>query len=197
METEYFAEYRRLKEAGRKAEATAALHRFLASFGPDDDRALWVREYLEAGDYGHRIRHEIYQTLVFPVLLEGYRRGDAWSAYWLGRTAQNLYTAPALHAQVSDKAEQQLFAEAYDREPREEVRQSLLASLIEWFAYCQHEWPMGILYGIDGAGPEECDELLREVERARSLDRDGAIEPFLGEFERRIREYRRRRTSPR
>jgi hypothetical protein len=127
--------------------------------------------------------------VIFPVLLDGYHRRDAWSLLWLARTAQNLYASRSLHALVDFKSEQQLLREAYQIDPNEELRNLLLHTLLKWFAYCQHEWPTGILCGTDGASAADCDQLLKEARFARTLDVGGANEPFLREFERRTREY--------
>ena len=192
MDLQHYHEFQRLLAEGQKPAARAALARFIGSFAPGDDRQQWVREFLAGGDYGHRIRHELYEHVIFPVLLDGYHRGDAWSTLWLARTAQNLYACPALHARLGFRSELQLLREAYRLDPIEEVRETLLRALLKWFAYCQHEWPAGILYGIDGANAAQCDEILAEVSFARTLDVGSTHEPFLAEFERRTQEYRER-----
>lgn len=196
MDLQHYHEFKRFQAQGRRDDARAPLERFIASFEPGEDRAHWVREFLEAGDYGHKIRHELYEQLIFPVLLDGYRRRDAWSTLWLARTAQNLYTFAPLHALIGFKSEQKLLREAYQIDPKEEIRESLLRALLRWFSYCQHEWPTGILFGGNGASAAECDRILEEVSFARALDAGAANEPFLREFEQRTREYRRRLQEP-
>ena len=196
MDLQHYHEFKRLQAEGRKHDARASLERFIPSFEPGEDRTQWVREFLGSGDYGHKIRHELYQGLIFPVLLDGYHRRDAWSILWLARTAQNLYAFAPLHALIGFKSEQELLREAYQIDPNEEIRDSLLRTLLNWFAYCQHEWPTGILFGADGASAAECDEILEEVSFARTLDVGAANEPFLREFEQRTREYRQRLQKP-
>lgn len=191
-ETDYH-EFERLHAQGRKEEARTALNRFIASFAPEDDRRAWVRTYLERGDWRHTIRHELYERVIFPELVEGYRRGDLWSTLWLAKTAQNLYRAPALWESIDYVSELQLLARAYTLDPEhDEIRQHLLAALLKWFRYCQHEWPTGILYGTDGATPAQCAEILDDIRLARSLDSAGKHEPFLQEFEARTREHQQR-----
>lgn len=196
MDLQHYHEFKRLQAEGRKAAARDALHRFIASVELEADRDRWVRAFLAGGDYGHKIRHELYEHVIFPVLLDGYQRGDAGSILWLARTAQNLYAAPPLHALIGYKSEQQLLREAYRIEPNDEIRQLLLRTLLDGFAYRQHEWPAGILSGMDGASAAACDEILAEVSFARTLDADAAHEPFLQEFERRTREYQQRLQQP-
>jgi len=169
MDLQHYHEFQRLQAQGRKPEARAALERFITSAGRGEERQAWVREYLERGDYGHRIRHELYESLIFPVLLDGYRSGDVWSTLWLARTAQNLYASSTLHALVELKSEQQLLREAHELDPSDEaVRESLLAALVKWFAYSQHEWPAGILWG-------RTERVLSSARR--SWRRSGSPEP--------------------
>ncbi len=191
MKTELYERYLAHRAAGRKRDASETVRDFVASCTGPRDRENWVRQFLEQGAHEHRIRHEVYASLVFPVLLEGYGRRDFWSLCWLARTAANLYADSSLHGQIEYKAERQLFREAYEICPSDPIRRSLLQAYVAEFAYCQHEWPAGILSGIDGATLEECVEILREVAFARSVD-DGANEPFLKEFEDRVHVYRER-----
>ncbi len=86
--------------------------------------------------------------------------------------------------------------EAYQIAATEEIRQRLLRTLLDGFAYSQHERPAGILSGTDGASAADCDEILAEVSFARTLDVEAAHEPFLQEFERRAREYQQRLQQP-
>src|SRR5690348_5477105 len=151
MDAELYQQYIALKNVGKKAQAKAVLERFLASFGSGEEKEQWVRAFLESGDFGYRIRHEIYEQLVFPVLLKGYHAKDPWSLLWLAKTDQNLYSARWLHSQVDFKSEYQLLKELYEITPDEMTRNQLLRSNLTWFEYCQHEWPAGILYGMDGA----------------------------------------------
>ncbi len=192
MDEERYEQYRTLKASGKKREAKVALDTFIDSFTSRDDKRQWVRTFLTRGDFGHKIRHEIYERLVFPVLLEGHNRRDAWSTLWLARTYPNLHDSPSLHSHIAQKTEWQLLREAYDIEPNDEVRACLLQTDLDWFDYCQHEWPAGILYGYDGATFAECEELLSEAAFARTLDIERKHAAFLEEFERKVKQYQQR-----
>ena len=195
MKLELYEAYLAHRNAGRKRHANESIRDFVASCSDLSDREAWVRRFLEKGDYEHRIRHEVYAGLIFPVLAEGYARKEFWSVYWLGRTAQNLYAAPSLHAQVEYKVERHFFREAYALNPTDEVRRCLLSAYVSEFQYCQHEWPAGILCGMDGASLEECAEILRDVAFVRTID-DGAHEALLSEFEGRVLAYMERLARP-
>lgn len=194
MKLQLYNLYLEHREAGRKREATDAIRDFVASFKRESDREEWVRQFLEHGVYGHRIRHEIYAQLVFPVLLDGYARRSFWSISWLAKTVSNVYADPSLHAQIGFKGERQLFREAFELHQSDEMRDRLLSAHLSEFEYCAHEWPAGILYGTDGATAEECREILEDLDFARALD-DGTNETFLNEFEQKVHEYRQRLSS--
>ena len=193
MKTELYQRYLAHRTAGRKRDASDTIREFVASCTGPQDRQEWVRQFLEDGGHEHRIRHEVYESLVFPVLLDGYVRRDFWSIYWLAKTASSLYAASSLHAQLEYKAERQLFREAFEIQPTGEVRRCLLEAYVAEFSYSQHEWPAGILYGTDGATLEECKEILRDIDFVRTLD-DGSNEHFLKEYEERVHTYRERLT---
>ena len=192
MKPNLYEQYLSLKKLGIKTEAKIVLDEFIASFQSFEEKENWVRQFLEGGDFGHKIRYEIYTNLVFPILLKGYSQKDVWSIFWLAKTSQNLYTNASLHAVIEFKSEFQLLAEAYALEPTEQIRLHLLKELIRWFNYSQHEWPSGILYGVNGASIEECDGILLNVEFARELDQDNVYEPILDDFEAKVRAYQDR-----
>ena len=189
MDTDLYEQFIILKDSGRKAEAKVSLDLFIASFATLEQKRDWVYSYLEEGKYGQRIRHEIYENLVYPVLLDGYLRNDANSVAWLAKTANNLYKVKSPHPVLKGKHEFTLFKETHDLEPSAEVEAELLSALLKWFSYAQHEWPAGILYGPNGADISESEEYLLDVQFARSLDRDKEHEDFLSQFESKVREY--------
>jgi hypothetical protein len=191
MKHELYQRYLEHRTAGRKREASDTIREFINSCEGPHDRDAWVRRLLDSEDCGPRIRHVVYSDLVFPTLIAGYDRGDSWSILWLARTVSNLYAASSLHAQVGYKSERQLLEQAYSIQPTNGLRQSLLDAYVAEFQYCQHEWPIGILYGTDGATEAECATLLLDIDYARSLD-DGTHEAMFHEFEKRIDEYRKR-----
>jgi hypothetical protein len=197
MKPELYAEFLALRERGRREESGQALAQFVASFRTPEGKRAWVQSFLEADDDNRlRIHTELYENLVFPVLHEGYLRNDAWSVFWLARTAQNLYALRSLHETVGFKSDFDLFTQAYQLEPTGQTRRHLLATQVRWFRYCQHEWPAGILYGADGASTEEVEEILREIRTAKGLDKEGAYTPFLDDFEAKVRLYKQRILSP-
>jgi len=181
---------------GRRKDAAVMLDAFLRSFNSSAEREQWTRTYLNTHTYGARVRHEIYAELIFPVLLAGSKRNDAWSLYWLAGTCQNLYSAHRLYALIKFKGKTDLLKEAYaiDRTSTE-VRQALLKSLLDDFAYASHEWPAGILWSMNGATLEQCNEFMSEVTLARELDRESTYASSIDEFESKVKQYKKRLMS--
>jgi hypothetical protein len=192
MKADLYEQFVSLKNLGKKAEAKVAIDTFIASFESWEEKQVWVYSFLNSGGNGCRIRHEIYENLVYPVLLDGYLKGSVASIVWLARTASNLYTIKSPHALLKHKTDFALFKEAYELEPSEEIGAQLLNALLDWFHFSQHEWPAGILYGMDGANMEQCEEILQEVEFARSLDIQRRYDGYFSGFEIKVHEYVKR-----
>ena len=190
MDTGIFDTFTQQLETGHRKEATRTLARFIASFADLEEKKVWTREYLETGRLGHKIRHELYEHVVFPTLLAGYRLGDPWSIRWLIRTVQNLYQAKPLWLQLEYKTANTLLRELFCVNPADDaVRRELLAEDIGWLRYAVHEWPAGILFAHDGAVSEECDRLAAASTEAWRLDREGTYSAFLDDFDSKLREY--------
>ena len=182
MEADLYEEFLALKERGDRKGAATSVRRFCDSFESWSEKESWTRAFLESGEYGHRIRHEVYVEVVLPVLLEGYRRREHWSTYWLARTCQSLYQAKKVHAELGYPSALSLLHECYEIDPEHPpTRDALLASQIDWLEHCIHEWPAGVLYGADGASRQECGEILEAVELARRLDVEDRHQAFLDE----------------
>ena len=190
MDLSHYERFKSQLEHGDRAGAASHIERFVASFAKVEEKVVWVRWYLDHEELGHRIRHEIYEHLVFPVLLQGYRQADPWAIRWLIRTVQNLYRADHLWIRLDRRTEHGLLMELHALCPSDkEVRLSLLQSYIRQFSYMVHEWPAGILYGYDGASQEECTHILLDVEHGRRLDIEGVYATFLSDVESKVLEY--------
>lgn len=193
MKIELYEQFLFFKNCGRKAEAKVAVDAFTSSFNSMEETREWVYAFLATAKHRHKVRHEIYQRLIYPVLLEGYVRGDVQCILWLAETEQNLYAVKSVHASLKDKTGFALCREAYGLAPNAKIGRKLLQKLIRWFDYAQHEWPSGILYGMDGADAHQCQEILEEVEFASKLDLDDEYTAYLADFKSKVLEYLKRR----
>lgn len=192
MNAHLYERFVSLKSLGRKAEAKAALDSFIASFETPEEKQVWVFSFLEDEGYGHKVRHEIYENLVYPVLLDGYLKDEANSVAWLARTVENLWEIKSPHPALRGKGELALHKEAYGLAPDENMRIGLIKTLIRGFDYAQHEWPAGILCGTDGADIEQCQDILQDIDLARQLDSEKRYESYLSKFEAKVNEYTKR-----
>lgn len=189
MNADLYEQFVSLKELGRKAEAKIAVDLFIASFGTAEEIKSWVFAFLETEFDRYRIRHEIYEKLVYPVLLDGYLKNDANCTAWLAKTIYNFYELKEIHSSLKNKGVIQLFEEAYNLDPNEDVRSRFLESWIAEFDYSQHEWPAGILDGINGTDIKGCEQILQEVESVRNLDTQNKYQDYLFDYEAKVREY--------
>ncbi|GAX42028.1 hypothetical protein NIES4075_30260 [Tolypothrix sp. NIES-4075] len=192
MEIEYYKQYLHCKTVGLRSQAKQNLENFIASFASIAEKEQWTCQLLETQEYeyGNRISYELYEEVVFPALLRGYQNRDSWSVLWLARTAQNLYKAKHLHEQINFKTYYELLKECYLLDPSNaEVHKDLLSVQIRWLQYCIHEYPTGILYGVNGATIDECHEIVSEIEFIRELDVEKIQEKFLNEVQSKVLEY--------
>jgi len=198
MNSALYEGYLALLAEGRRKDAGLMLDAFLRSFNSSEEREQWTRTFLKTHTYGARVRHEIYAELIFPVLLAGSKRNDAWSLYWLAGTCQNLYSAHRLFELIKFKSKTDLLKDAYaiDRASTE-VREALLKSLLDDFAYASHEWPAAILWSMKGATLDQYTEIMSEVALARELDRECAYTLSIDEFESKVKQYKERLMSDR
>jgi hypothetical protein len=171
MNKELFDRLNTLIQQGRKKEVKPILDEFILSFKDDDEKVKWTREYLEKGEYGDKIRHELYEKIIFPVLHKGYLQSDPWSLKWLGKTIYNIYGARKLSQLIDDKSDVQLLKEAYRLNMNDtDITSSLLSSIIRGLDFAFHEWPSGILFSSNSEPLQECDLVESEIALAQRLD---------------------------
>lgn len=179
--------------AGRKSATATALHVFLKSFSTFDEKRAWVVDFLKTYQPQDKIRHELYEQLIFPVLLQSYRNLEIWGIRWLAATSQNLYRSKELWAQIDFVTEHSLLKQWSSLEPENELaRTALLEKLIDGFESSEHEWPAGILYGMNGANPDQCQEIASAITEARALDFNGKYDSYLTRFHEKLNSYMQR-----
>ena len=94
MTPEHFDRFNHSIESGNRPEAATAIRAFVESFSDLQEKRLWSENYLATARYGHKIRHELYESVIFPALLDGYRRSDPWSLRWLARSVGKVVFVP-------------------------------------------------------------------------------------------------------
>lgn len=189
MNIEHYDKFKRLHILRRDAEAKAAMEEFIGSFH-DDERQAWTRWFLENEPFGHKIRHELYRDLIFPTLKAAYDLRETWAYRELARTAQNLYSARDLWDQVEHKTAGAILRELLTLDPADRAaQQMLLQENLNGLRNAVHEWPTGILFGLDGASLDECEQLLVEVKESTQWTSEQATLEFLCDVESKIRFY--------
>lgn len=190
MKQALFEQYETTKEQGNKRLATSLISEFIKTFTTNEEREEWTRWYMNNRTVDLFVRHELFEQVIFPVLLAGYQRSDPWCIEMLERCAQNLYRAKHLWSQVDYQTEMQLAEHWLELTPNDiKAKNRVLEHLIRWFRYSEHEWPAGILYGSNGATETECQEFRQSLHKARMLDTGQVYSHFLDQYEAKVLQY--------
>lgn len=189
MNIEYYESFEKELEAGLKKQATASVKKFVDSFKSREEIKNWVWSYLPNLEKNRHscIRYEIFINLVYPILKEGFESNDYNSTLWLGKLIQNVYQTKGIFEELGSLVEMDFYRKCYEIDSsNSEGRTLLLESILNWLSHCEHEWPSGILYAMDGATLEQCELIRKETDFAFTLastERDIAfIEQFLSKL---------------
>ena len=192
MNIEYFERFESELELGLKKRAAASIKQFVDSFENDDEIKSWVWSYLPKLEKNRHscIRHEVFIDLVYPVLKKGYERSDYNSTLWLGKLVQNVYQTKGIFEELGSNVEMDFYRKCHEIDPSmEEGNELLLQSILSWLSHCVHEWPSGILYGMDGASIAQCQEIRVEANFAKSLASKERELSFIDDFLVKLTEY--------
>ena len=188
MKSALYEEFRSFSAIGDRKRAAKSVRSFIDSFEGVNERGIWVREYLEKGDFGHKIRHELYLELVFPELFSGYQRKEPWSLYFLAHTIQNIYGCRELHEELDWETEYSLLKSTFEIEPGyRDVRARLLATTFSRLSYAIHEWPSGLCC--------EIDDVESDLEFCRVLDTENKYDLGMNEVQAILEQAEERLTS--
>jgi hypothetical protein len=147
----------------------------------------WARALAERvvdGGEDFVIRMPLFERAVFPALLTGHRAGLPGCARWLAGLAQHLYRSPLCqtHLPADEQTELGLLRAGAKADPDDQLSRRRLAEVIAGrLRHSLHELPSGVLYGMDGATPDECLELEAELDEFEAvLSGAGAGQDYLG-----------------
>jgi hypothetical protein len=113
------------------------------------------------------IRRPLFERAVFPALFAGYHIRLPGCARWLAGLSQQLSSSPACRArlQPEEATELGLLLAALRHDPGDRrSRLRLIDQIADRLRFSLHEVPSGVLFGLDGASPEQCQELEVELE---------------------------------
>jgi hypothetical protein len=192
MNIEYFNEYTYYKKMGIKPKTKEYIGKFISSFENFTEKELWTIKYLPVIELesNGRIRNELFEEIIFPVLWNGYKNKNISLIIWLAKLEQNYYQNDRIWKKMDYKTNMEIIMECYELDPyNNEVVDLYLEKLIEKIDFSIHEWPSGILYGNAFATKEECKMLLERNKLIMKLDRNKKYEKYINEYENKIREY--------
>jgi len=168
--------YETAEDRAPRAEKLQVLNAFLDALviSPPADWFPWARSIAEqVVDHGLNfvIRRPLFERAVFPALLAGYQSRLPGSARWLAGLTQHLLHSPSCRESLpGGGTELGLLCAAVKHDPGDRrSRLRLIDRIADRLRYSIHEVPAGVLYGIDGASPEQCQELEAELEDFRRL----------------------------
>jgi hypothetical protein len=170
-----------------RAEKLQALNAFLDALviSPPADWFPWARSVAEqVVDHGLNfvIRRPLFERAVFPALLAGYQARLPGSTRWLAGLADHLMHNPQCREQLppDEATELGLLWAAIRHDPADRrSRLRVIDKIAYRLRYSIHEVPSGVLYGIDGASPEQCVELEEELEEfCRLVEQEGIQERY-------------------
>jgi hypothetical protein len=163
--------YEAAERRAPRAEKLRALESFLDALGPPlEDWFPWARSIAEeVVDHGLNfvIRRPLFNRAVFPALLAGYQARLPGTARWLAGLADHLLRNPQCRQQLppEEATELGLLWAAIRHDPADRRSRLLVIDKIAYrLRYSIHEVPSGVLYGMDGASPQQCQELEEELE---------------------------------
>ena len=154
-----------------RAKKLLALSAFLDSLitSPPTEWYPWARSIAEQvvdNRLDFVIRRPLFERALFPALLAGYRAQLPGSARWLAGLSDQLLQCPDCRENLppGESGELDLLRAALRHDPADRrSRLRLSEKIAVRLCYSLHELPSGVLYGMDGASPEECDELEEEL----------------------------------
>jgi hypothetical protein len=175
MNIDYFNEYLNYTNKGLRIKAKEYINKIIHSFEDYYEKELWTLKYLPKlnNDSNGRIRNELFEEIIFPVLLNGYNNKNINLTVWLVKLSQNYYQNNRIWKKINYKSSLEIIRKCYELEPNNnEIIDLYFKIKIERMDFCIHEYPYGILYGNNFATKEECKILLEEIPFLIKLDRN-------------------------
>jgi len=183
-----YAEFVALKEQELKKEANRAAQRVVEEYANSPRPEFPI---MLCKDVDRKINHILWRGIVWPFV-KPRLHDDAKAIKCLISTIQNLYSDKAAWKELEGVGEEQLLIRYLELCPKNEwainKRKEQLAT---WLEYTVHEWPVGVLYGPDGADYDQCNEILDAVQELRRFDNQGEYSSLCDDVEAKTLEYQK------
>ncbi len=142
------------------------------------------------------IRQPLFESVILPVLVNGYNTNEPNCARWLASFNQLIY-----HSKLAQELLNHEYSEIFLLNKALELNSSdnlarinLVDKLAYYLNFSIHEIPWGVLYGNNGATIEECDLLLDDIAEFKRhllvLNNEKEYEDLIKECELHFREYK-------
>jgi hypothetical protein len=188
-----YDQFKELKARHLQAEASKAMADFLRSFASIEEKRTFTYWFFKNDFDGKKVRRDLYENVLFPALVQGYKNTDPWSIKALAETEENLYEAKQLWAQIGYKTKLLLLRQYLSLRPNDYIaRRRVLTEQINSLRYCEQDWPATIIYGQQEATETECNKISEEIAFARKLDVENKYKSYLEEFGAKLEKYRKR-----
>jgi hypothetical protein len=196
MDIEFYNEFIEFSHKGIRSKVKECINKFINSFNNFREKELWTIEYLprlEKTRNGY-IRNELFEEIIFPVLLNGYKKKNISLMIWLVKLYDNCYRNRKIWEEINYKSGFDIIKECYEiDEDNDEIIDLYLSIEIKGINYALHEWPCGILIGSNGMTLEDCEkELLEEIPLIKKLDRNRKYTDFINDYESKLKVYIKR-----
>jgi hypothetical protein len=192
MNIKYFEEYLYYENLSIKSKTKEFIVKFINSFNGFEEKKTWTKEYLpklKTNKHG-RIRNELFENIIFPVLLNGYKNKDIFLMIWLVKLSQNYYQNNIIWEKINYKTDLEIIEECYEIEPNnDDVKKIYLELQIRGIDFSIHEWPSGVLYGNNFATKDECKIILKEIKFIKKLDISKKYFKYIKDYENKVNEY--------
>ncbi|WP_424950912.1 hypothetical protein [Deinococcus sp.] len=160
---------------GRRRDALRLLDTFIDNLLEEEPQVweAWAIQLVTAtADDGMDIpvHFPLLHRVLYPLLRAGVERHEPHYARWLAHFASSLHrlTPGGLPPELGSRVG--LLREAVRLNPQDQLaRRQLVAEEATYLRYTLHELPSGVLYGMNGATPEQCDELSDHLSDFRQL----------------------------
>lgn len=138
-----------------------------------------------------RIHHILWRDIVFPEL-EPRLEDDPRAMKALVETIQNLYSSVEHEKRLDYITALELTSKILSLEPNNDwARKKRALQLERRLDYSFHEWPTGVLNGINGASVEDCDYILADINELRQLDPSEDTSDFCQDLEAKLSQYKK------
>ena len=190
MDHPLYVAYLERLEKGDRTGATDSLRQFISSFSSLSEQDTWCRRFLATYDGRTNIRFELYQDLIFPYILRLREKDPVEGGLALVTTYGSFVRNKKLLDENSFGGEIGLLTELNEVAPNHpRITDMLLDLMMRNLEYCFHEQPH-VLYGHDGAGLAECDEIEADIRQAKELHSDQETAVKLETYLAQLQQYR-------